>query len=401
MERIAKETYEGKLKRGQLDQEHITKTFNELQTAAQETYGKNAWTKVNKSTNAPNPEVLKMKQNLYKFSGAKNYAMLQEINEILTKDSQMQNFNNFKNKVLQLNDRYNKNYLQAEWQTSRQAGRMANLWEEYEDNKELFPSLRYRTQGDDRVREEHEKLDGIIKPIDDKFWDSYYPPNGWRCRCYVVQTAERATPDQNMPEIQNKDVKPEFKTNVGKGGEIFKETEANKGQPHPYFALAKTANSETQKAFEYSKLAAASPVYHKSKNGGEVKVSPYTDTREDELIGNYRAAVALADNFNLKVELKAKLNADIVLKVKNPDFLINGKLADRKTPKGLNFKNILRSANRQKVEKVVIDLNQNSNSFDKVISSLQKKLNMADVYPEIKEVYVISKDRKRVEVIKR
>lgn len=239
MEEIARQTYEGKLKRGELDAGHVLMTYRELNKATGTGYGKN-WLKINKDTGAPAPEALRMQQNLYRFSGAKNFAMLEEINRLLTNDGKLANWEDFRSGVLQLNDKYNVNHLQAEWQTAKQGGYMANLWQEYEGNTKLYPNLRYRTQGDKHVRDEHRKLEGVIAPVNSSFWDSYYPPNGWRCRCYVVQTAEPATNENELPEISPQDVAPEFKNNVGKGGEVFKETGNNKGKPHPYFALAKT-----------------------------------------------------------------------------------------------------------------------------------------------------------------
>ncbi len=33
----------------------------------------------------------------------------------------------------------------------------------------------------------YKELNGITLPKNDAFWNEYYPPNGWRCRCTVVQ----------------------------------------------------------------------------------------------------------------------------------------------------------------------------------------------------------------------
>ena len=237
MERIAKETYDGKLKKGGLDPAHIQKTYNELHNAAQS--GNKAWLKVNKATGTPSLEALKMQQNLYWFSGAKDYTMLVDLNSRLVKEGKIQNWNAFKKEALKLNKTYNKNYLEAEWINAKQSAKQAQNWQEYQRNKDKYKNLKYKTQGDDRVREEHAKLNGIIKPINDPFWDSYYPQNGWRCRCYVVQTNEAAWEDAAMPDITEKDVAPEFRNNVGKTGQTFKESTTHKGKAHPFIQFAK------------------------------------------------------------------------------------------------------------------------------------------------------------------
>jgi SPP1 gp7 family putative phage head morphogenesis protein len=41
----------------------------------------------------------------------------------------------------------------------------------------------YRTMGDERVRMSHRPWDNLMLPVDDAFWRTHFPPNGWRCRC--------------------------------------------------------------------------------------------------------------------------------------------------------------------------------------------------------------------------
>lgn len=48
----------------------------------------------------------------------------------------------------------------------------------------------YRTVKDNRVRPEHRLLEGVRLPKNDKFWKKYLPPNGWNCRCTVLEIWE-------------------------------------------------------------------------------------------------------------------------------------------------------------------------------------------------------------------
>uniref|UniRef100_UPI0039A71682 phage minor head protein n=1 Tax=Ornithobacterium rhinotracheale TaxID=28251 RepID=UPI0039A71682 len=373
MAQIAKDRYEGKLKGGELSEEYILKTYEELKGGFLKGFDESSM-EVNGATNNITPESLKMRQNLFKFSGAKTYTMLEEINQILASNSGM-SWNEFKTKVLALNPKYNKNYLQAEWQTAKQAGYHAANWDEYQNNKELYPNLKYKTQGDSRVREPHRLLNGIIAPIDSDFWKVHYPPNGWRCRCYVVQTAEKPTNEADLPVLTDKDLPKEFRGNVGISGEIFKETAENKGKPHPYFALFKNAGSETKKAYEYSKLAAAKEVKHTNEdNGAKVKVSIFFDRKDFEK--NFETAKIIVNNLGIDVTIRADLDSTILEGHKNPEYEIKGNIADRKESSSYtSIKKNLEYVKEQGAKTIVYDIsNFRDWEVDKILRNLKGKI---------------------------
>ena len=63
-------------------------------------------------------------------------------------------------------------------------------WERIERVAERRPWLRYVAVQDARTRPEHMAWHGTVLPWDDPFWQSRYPPNGWRCRCTVEQLSD-------------------------------------------------------------------------------------------------------------------------------------------------------------------------------------------------------------------
>jgi SPP1 gp7 family putative phage head morphogenesis protein len=61
------------------------------------------------------------------------------------------------------------------------------------NDPEVFQFLwgwEYLTVGDDRVREEHQGYDGVRLPKNHPFWNQNKPPNGWNCRCTIVEIYE-------------------------------------------------------------------------------------------------------------------------------------------------------------------------------------------------------------------
>lgn len=55
-----------------------------------------------------------------------------------------------------------------------------------EEVRDILPIWEYQAVGDDRTRPSHRALDGIQYPADHVFWDRYYPPWDFGCRCTVI-----------------------------------------------------------------------------------------------------------------------------------------------------------------------------------------------------------------------
>ncbi len=77
------------------------------------------------------------------------------------------------------------------YNTNMRTARMAGQWQQFQRLKDVRPFLQYQTVGDERVRAEHSAWDGTILHIDDSWWQTHYPPNGWGCRCTARTYSQR------------------------------------------------------------------------------------------------------------------------------------------------------------------------------------------------------------------
>jgi SPP1 gp7 family putative phage head morphogenesis protein len=174
-----------------------------------------------------------LRENVYIFSAAKNYQKTKEVSSLLTTEKGLKPFSEFKKDVMSTIKKYDTTYLTAEYNSAIAQSRSASLWMEIDREQNIYNQLQYETVGDGRVRPEHAVLDNIIRPVSDKFWDVYYPPNGWNCRCMVLQTNDAVNTDmRGFKKPTEKEVPEIFRFNAGKTKQIFSDK-------HPYYEVAK------------------------------------------------------------------------------------------------------------------------------------------------------------------
>jgi SPP1 gp7 family putative phage head morphogenesis protein len=77
--------------------------------------------------------------------------------------------------------------LQTIFRVNVQQSYAAGDWAQIQATKQAAPYLMYDAIDDAATRPEHRRWDGTVLPIDDPWWSTHRPPNGWNCRCSVVQ----------------------------------------------------------------------------------------------------------------------------------------------------------------------------------------------------------------------
>ncbi len=77
--------------------------------------------------------------------------------------------------------------LQTIFRTNIRTAHAAGAWRRQRRLAERAPWLLYDAVLDSRTRPKHREWDGTILRWDDPWWNTRYPPNGWNCRCSVIQ----------------------------------------------------------------------------------------------------------------------------------------------------------------------------------------------------------------------
>ncbi|WP_441374340.1 phage head morphogenesis protein [Acinetobacter lwoffii] len=117
-------------------------------------------------------------------------------------------FQEFQKAVKESGIELSPHHLDNIFRTNIQNAYAHGIWTQQQENKANRPYLRYSSLNDGRTRPSHLALNNIIRHIDDSFWYTYYPPNGFKCRCGVDALTEAQakklgiTIDDDLPDIQ-------------------------------------------------------------------------------------------------------------------------------------------------------------------------------------------------------
>jgi SPP1 gp7 family putative phage head morphogenesis protein len=178
----------------------------------------------------PDAEMLKnLTNNVYNFSSAKNYTQMRQLTQaIIGGDGKIRSFSEFKKAAFTINQEHTLNWLNAEYDTAISSAQMARKWVDIQSNKDTLGLLQFDAIIDSNTSPICKPLDLVIKPVDDPFWNTYYPPNHYRCRSTVKQLRSgKVTPNHEVVHPE-KGIPDMFKTNLAKTGMIFP-------SGHPYW----------------------------------------------------------------------------------------------------------------------------------------------------------------------
>lgn len=156
--------------------------------------------------------------------------------------------------------------LEAIFRTNTQLAWSAGQYNADQDPAidEILWGYEYVTVGDNRVRRSHAAMDGIKLPKHHPFWEENRPPNGWNCRCKMVEVFDTDDHDIAQPQAQEIDgvmVEPQadegFRFNPGrlhqdqiavKARSVGASLNGLRGRDRTLHALALLGGEATQRA---------------------------------------------------------------------------------------------------------------------------------------------------------
>jgi len=373
IDRLATQIFNDETKPSDLDRDLVLKNYTAINKEAATAWGSEYYEK---------DVTRKMRQNLLQFSGAKSHNLMTKLSQLTKQKLSQDEYVEQAKKVVDL---HNNTWLETEAQFAARSSASAKDWQQFQEDTDIYPNLKFKTWEDEDVREDHEKLANTIRAVNDPFWNSYTPPLGWRCRCWLEQTDEPTS--INTPSVM---VPNEFSNNPGRTGKVFMES-------HSYFqGISKKDSNPVYQNTELMKLHIP---YSRSIEVGEKKVlvNDFADTRD--LQSNINAAKLISTTLKKNVYIRPHVHVD---GYKNPEFGIGtrNKKGDLKTFSNTrngvevslssHIENRSKSASKQGCEYVVFDMSDcpgdkfNKEFYSKIHGAITPKRNK-----NIKNVVVI------------
>jgi Contact-dependent growth inhibition CdiA C-terminal domain len=274
---------------------------------------------------------------------------------------------------------YNQTWLKTEYDATVRSARAARQWKDFEKTKHLFPNLIYRKTVSATPDTEHLKYVGITLPIEHQFWDYHTPPLRWNCKCSLKNTDAEPTSIPSDIDITDP-VEPAFQNNPGRTGELFN---------IPLTTYTQKTQNIADSTLEHELRTRILPKLdfninlYQGKNGGSLSIHPAIVP--DEFNVNVRGGFVLAKK-GYKIDL---LPTKFQEGIKDPDLLIDGKVADfKRTTTASGFNSAIKRGQKQGCEVVVVTVNSAEMSREVLTEAIGASLSNKEKHSGIKKIII-------------
>ncbi len=163
------------------------------------------------------------------FSAFKVHRAQNDMARLLTdSNGDLKSFEQWSKEVIPIASHQCENWLKTEYDTAVLRAHQAADWQQFMREKDILPNLKWRPSTSPNPGEDHRIFWGVIRPVEDNFWNEHRPGDRWNCKCSLTSTSEQPTTAINVPESPKNKPQKGLSTNPGVKGEIFSDN-------HPYF----------------------------------------------------------------------------------------------------------------------------------------------------------------------
>lgn len=298
------------------------------------------------------------------FSAFKVHRLQNDIaSQLYDSNGILKPFEQWKNDVHPMLDHHVEHWLRTEYNTAVIRSRQAADWQRFEQYADILPNLEWMPSTSAHPGADHKVFWGTILPINHPFWNSHRPGDRWNCKCSLSATDAPPTGAPQGSTDPKDQPAPGLDNNPGRDGKLF-------GDTHPYIANAYEGAKEAVKKFIEERAKTQGDVLYadpetgkETDRSGKFFIDPDYGERlqisikadQTEVEENTRAAKVLLASFP---QINVKIREHVLKEdVKNPEYLINGKKADRKGIVGEDgIASAFRKGKKQGCQILVIDL---------------------------------------------
>lgn len=266
------------------------------------------------------------------FAAFKTHRFQNDMAAMLTDENgKLKSFASWERDTTSIRDHHVRHWLETEYNTAVRRAHLAAEWRQFEREKEILPNLEWIKTTAVTPGKDHEPFWGVILPIEHAFWNDHRPGDRWGCKCGLRNTDKPERPPKKT-DWDNPIYAPAkgLDNNPGKDAMMFSFS-------HPYFVLGylvykklapivkKFVNKQVEKRRELKQYKPDSEV------GKKLLIHQNAD--KTELQDNVRTGRALIENYP-KMSIRIREHVRNESSPKNPEYEINGLIADAKRVEG-------------------------------------------------------------------
>lgn len=258
-------------------------------------------------------------------------------------------------------------WLRTEYNTAVLRAHAAADWQEFIENKDIFPNLRWMATTSPDAEASHRSYweKKLTLPIEHPFWEKHHPQDRWNCKCMLEATDDPATPVDVVEDMPTPQPQRGLDNNPGKDGHLINDTHPyfpEKCAQCPYYKPRGVKNriravfvAHKKDCFNCEYVNAKLPDGYKQDEEykGRLLISNTADSKD--LDSNIKVSHSLLSSFpDMKIKVRPHVQEQ---GVSNPELEINGMVADNKMIKGeKGITAAFQKAIKQGCQVVVIDL---------------------------------------------